>query len=83
MAEAANSVKDSIKNFIFESIQIADLDDDDNLFESGIVNSLFAVQLVTFLEKYFGIEITMEDLDIENFQSINSTTSFVIQKQNT
>ncbi len=83
MAEAANSVKDSIKNFIFESIQITDLDDNDNLFESGVVNSLFAVQLVTFLEKYFGIEITMEDLDIENFQSINSTTSFVIQKQNT
>ncbi len=83
MAEAANSVKDSIKNFIFESIQIADLDDDDNLFESGIVNSLFAVQLMAFLEKIFGIEIAMEDLDMENFQSINATTSFVIQKKNT
>ncbi len=57
-----------------------DLDDDANLFESGIVNSLFAVQLMTFIEKTFAIEMGMDDLDIENFKSLNATTGFVLRR---
>jgi len=45
------------------------------------VNSLFAVQLMTFLEKIFVVEIGMDDLDIENFKSINATTAFVMRKK--
>jgi len=75
-----NGVKETVKRFILSSIAIADLDDDDDLFESGIVNSLFAVQLMTFIEKTFAIEVEMDDLDIENFKSLNATTAFVIRK---
>ena len=50
------------------------------LFETGIVNSLFAVQLMTFIEKTFQIEVGMDDLDIENFKSINATAAFVMKK---
>jgi acyl carrier protein len=56
------------------------LGDDGNLFETGIVNSLFAVQLMTFVERQFGIEIGMDDLEIENFKSINATAAFVARK---
>jgi methoxymalonate biosynthesis acyl carrier protein len=76
------STKSTIRNFILGSVNIQNLDDDDNLFESGIVNSLFAVQLMTYLEKTFRIEVTMEDLSLENFESINSTSSFVLSKKN-
>ena len=44
-------VKETVRRFILSSINVADLNDDDNLFESGLVNSLFAVQLMTFIEK--------------------------------
>ena len=74
------NIKETITDFIFSSITIVDLDDDDNLFETGIINSLFAIQLMTFIEKSFGVEVTMDDLDIENFKSINATTSFVMKK---
>ena len=80
--ETKQSTKETIRNFILDSINIPDLKDDDNLFESGIVNSLFAVQLMTFLEKSFSIEVTMDDLSMENFESVNSTSSFVERKQN-
>jgi acyl carrier protein len=80
MAEVMQSVEETIRRFILDSINIADLENDDNLFESGIVNSLFAVQLMTYIEKTFGIEVTMDDLDIENFKSINATTRFVKKK---
>ena len=80
--ETTLSPKETIRNFILDSINIPDLNDDDNLFESGIVNSLFAVQLMTFLEKSFDIEVTMDDLSMDNFESINATSSFVQKKQN-
>ena len=80
--ETTQSTKETIRNFILDSINIPGLNDDDNLFESGIVNSLFAVQLMTFLEKTFRIEVTMDDLSMDNFESINATSSFVERKQN-
>ena len=58
----------------------SNLDEDDHLFESGILNSLFAVQLMTFIEKALTIEVGIDDLDIENFKSIHATTAFVLKK---
>jgi methoxymalonate biosynthesis acyl carrier protein len=74
------NVKETVRNFINNSINIDELGDDENLFESGIVNSLFAVQLMTFVERNFGIEIGMEDLDVENFKSVSATAMFVERK---
>jgi methoxymalonate biosynthesis acyl carrier protein len=78
--EEEKRIKETVKRFIFSSITITDLDDDDNLFEIGVVNSLFAVQLMTFIENTFGIEVTMDDLDIDNFKSLNAATAFVVRK---
>jgi acyl carrier protein len=80
-AEEEKKVRETVTNFLLSSINIANLNNDDNLFESGIVNSLFAVQLMTFLEKTFALEIGMDDLDIENFKSVNATTAFVVRKK--
>jgi acyl carrier protein len=74
------NVKKTVRNFINNSINIDGLGDDENLFESGIVNSLFAVQLMTFVERNFGIEIGMEDLDVENFKSVSATAMFIERK---
>ena len=76
----ANGIKETVKRFILSSINFTHLDDDDNLFESGIVNSLFAIQLMTFIEKTFSIEVEMDDMDIENFKSLNATAAFVLKK---
>lgn len=73
----SNEVKAKVRSFINNSINIDTLGDDENLFETGIVNSLFAVQLMTFVERQFGLEIGMDDLEIENFKSINATAAFV------
>jgi methoxymalonate biosynthesis acyl carrier protein len=80
-AEEEKKVRETVTHFLLSSINIQNLNDDDNLFESGIVNSLFAVQLMTFLEKIFAMEIGMDDLDIENFKSVNATTAFVLRKK--
>ena len=74
-------IREKFRAFILASIHVPDLADDDNLFESGIVNSLFAVQLMTFLEKTFVIEVGPDDLEIANFQSIEEAAHFVMRKQ--
>jgi len=73
-------VKESIRHFVTRSINFPELGDDDDLFESGLVNSLFAIQLMTFIEKTFGVEVEADDLDIKNFRSLNAATSFVLKK---
>ncbi len=76
----AEDIKKTVREFILSSITVTSLRDDDDLFDSGIVNSLFAVQLMTFIEKRFGIEVGMDDLDIAHFKSVDATTAFVLGK---
>ena len=74
-------IRAKIRAFILAAIHLPDLADDDNLFESGIANSLFAVELMTFLEKTFAVEVGPDDLEITNFQSIESCAEFVARKK--
>jgi len=73
-------IKETLRRFITRSINLPDLADDDDLFESGLVTSLFAIQLMTFIEKTFGVEVEADDLDINNFRSLNAATLFVQKK---
>ena len=76
-------IKQLLREFVLSSTNIGQVNDDDDLFESGIVNSLFAVQWMTFIENTFGIEIDVDDLDIQNFKSLNAATAFVLKRNGT
>ncbi|MGD2088632.1 MAG: acyl carrier protein [Candidatus Aminicenantes bacterium] len=73
--------QDIIRNYIMENVNLQELDDDFDIFEAGLVNSLFAIELMTFLEKAFDIKVTMDDLDMDNFKTVNSTGQFVQRKK--
>jgi len=79
--ENAKSPKDVIRDYIVENVNTPDIDDDLDIFERGMVNSLFAIELMTFLEKSFQIKVTMDDLDMENFKSVNAVGRFVRHKK--
>jgi acyl carrier protein len=64
----------------FEDAIPGPLRDDDDIFDLGVANSLFAMQLVNFVETEFSITAEREDLDIANFSSIDALTNFVIRK---
>ncbi len=80
-AENAALPQDIIRHYILENVNIPALDDDFDIFEAGIVNSLFAIELMTFLEKAFNIKVTMDDLDMGNFKSVNAASEFVRRKE--
>jgi acyl carrier protein len=72
--------KSKIRAFLSRSFPVLDLQDNDDIFARGFVNSLFAMQLVLFLEKDFEIEIENEDLDLDNFRTINAMTNLIERK---
>jgi len=72
--------KIKIKAFLSQFFQTAELKENDDIFALGFVNSLFAMQLVTWVEKEFGIQIEDEDLDIENFNTIAAIADLVARK---
>ncbi|MCP5106952.1 MAG: acyl carrier protein [bacterium] len=81
ISENSKLPQDIIRHYILENVNMPALDDDFDLFESGIVNSLFAIELMTFLEKSFSVKVTMDDLDMENFKSVDAASQFVGRKE--
>lgn len=72
--------KVKIKAFLSRFFQTTELKENDDIFALGFVNSLFAMQLVTWVEKEFGVQIEDEDLDIENFNTIVAIANLVARK---
>ena len=72
-----NVIKAKIKDYLMRSIKNYEIQDDDNIFELGIVHSLFTIQLIMFIEKNFGIELEDEELDIESIRTINKMVDLI------
>ena len=77
---AENRVATTVRAFIQRSFQGHDLKNDDDIFALGFTNSLFAMQLVAFVEQEFGIEIDSDDLDLDNFRTVNAISALVERK---
>jgi acyl carrier protein len=50
---------------------------DTDLFDTGILDSLAFVELLLRLEREFGLTISVDDLEVENFRSIGRIAEFV------
>ena len=50
---------------------------DTDLFETGILDSLAFVELLLQLEREFGVTTSVDDLEADNFRTIDSIAAFV------
>ena len=74
---------DRIRAFIMDKFPLArkkPIAAEDDLLESGIIDSLGILDLVSFLEQEFGIVVADDELVPEHFQSIDCLTRFVEHK---
>ncbi len=69
-----------IRDFLSRSFSNHSFNDHDDVFALGFANSLFAMQLVAFVEQQFAVEIDSEDLEIDNFRSVAAIGSLVGRK---
>ncbi|MFD4482543.1 MULTISPECIES: phosphopantetheine-binding protein [unclassified Streptomyces] len=76
----ATATRARIAAYLSRFFPVQDLKDDDDIFELGFVSSMFAMQLVSFVEHEFGITVENEDLELEYFRSISALDAFVTRK---
>ena len=80
MKHSVSDVKSAIHEFVGRFVR-ADLGEDEDIFATGFVNSMFAMQLVQFVESDFGITVESEDLDLDNFRTVAAIAALVERKR--
>ena len=72
-------LQEEIKNYIIEaSLEDADkIKNDTLIFDVGLLDSMGLLFLIEFLNENYQVEVDDDELNPENFESINSITDFV------
>ncbi len=78
------SVQDELINFIRENFiagrSDAEIGFEDSLIDGGIIDSTGVLELVTFIEEKYGINVEDEELVPENLDSVKNLVAFLGQK---
>lgn len=75
-----DETKAKVRAFLGRFFRHDALADGDDIFALGFVNSLIALQLVNFVESEFGVRVEDEDLDLDNFRSIDRIAGLIERK---
>ena len=75
-------IKIRIKDFIRENTfaEIQNIQDSTMLFDDGVFDSMGLVLLISFLEEEFDIHTDDTDLIVENFESIEAISKFILNR---
>lgn len=77
-------ITERLRRFLIQQFPMTkNVGDDEPLLKNGLIDSLGILEVMTFVEKEFGIVVSDEDLLPENFGSIRSLTNFVHGKAET
>jgi methoxymalonate biosynthesis acyl carrier protein len=81
MSVGTEQVVPEIRGWLRENVTGGrDVPEDEPIIENGVLTSLQTVELVMFLEDRFGIMVEDEELDEENFGSVNAIAGLVAGK---
>lgn len=70
-----------VSNFLYGQDD-ATLTDDVSFLEKGIIDSTGVLELVSFIEEKYGFPVDDEEIIPDNFDSLNSLSTFVNKKKN-
>lgn len=76
----ADEARPRVRAFVTRSLRADQLPDDADIFATGGASSLFAVELVLFVEETLGVELDDADLERENFATIDAIARLVGSK---
>ena len=73
-------IKERIYQFLTKLKKADGLEYDTELFKSKYITSLFALQIVQFIEKEFHIKLGRKDITEASFHTINAMAELVHQR---
>ena len=76
-----SNVVSKLNSHLEESSSNKLIDINDNLFELGIIDSFGLIKLVLFIEQEFCININLDDLDENNFSSIDKISQHILKQK--
>lgn len=79
MAEGS-APEQAIARLFVERLEVEVPAADTDLFETGILDSLRFVELLAVLEESFGMRVSVEELEIDDFRTLNRIAAFVSRK---
>ena len=80
-SKAMREHRTTIREFLGQYFHIGGISDSEDIFSLGFVDSMFAMQLVLFLERTFDVQVEDDDLVMDNFKSVDSMTAFLARKE--
>jgi len=76
--DSKNILSEYIKNEIIRNNN-AQLDENEDLLGTGVLDSLSILKLVAFVEERFGIQVPDEDVVFDNFKSVSALEEYLNQ----
>lgn len=77
--------KEELRKFIHENFLYGEssmvLHDDTSFLETGIIDSTGVLELISFVQKKYGISVNDEELLPENFDSIARLATYIEKKK--
>src|SRR5262249_52365739 len=70
-------IKEKLADIFLQHLNIEVPASDTDLLASGIMDSLALVELLLRLEQTFGASVSIDDLELDNFRSLDSIAGFV------
>ena len=83
MIAETSRIEQEVINYVSKNshVDISKITPQKMLFKEGILDSMAFVLLIDFIEETFKIKVGDSDLIEENFESVNSITGFIQNKQ--
>ena len=79
MTEA--DIQKALMQFFHDQFKIDVSSPSEDLIEAGILDSLMLIEVVMFMETEFSVTTKLDDLEMENFLTIESMARFVVARQ--
>jgi len=80
LMQTTDTLKKYIRDELAPGYDLNDLDEEQSLIETGILDSMGIVKLVAFIEEQYQIKVEDEDLLPENFEKISSIAELISKK---
>jgi acyl carrier protein len=81
MDEFSTKIKEYIMTEVNPDLHLDHIDDDELLIESGIIDSLGVLRILAYLDEAFGIDLSADGINLENFKTIRTICKLIEQQQ--
>ena len=78
------SIQTDLREFLASELRrdVAAVADDESLLEAGIIDSLSMLQLVSFIERQYGLVVSEDEMMPENFDTVDAMAAFIASRRN-